>query len=69
MPRIDHVNQTRTQQVTLFLRVRTVFHDQNRNCRFSAEIIQNPAGRNEKNATFQGKITNPAIVQGEHLKR
>lgn len=41
--RVDHVGQTRTQQVILFLRARTVLHGQNRNCSVSATSIQNPA--------------------------
>jgi hypothetical protein len=47
--RVDHVNQTRTQQVVLFLMVRTVLHGWNRNCRASEEIMQNPASHGEKN--------------------
>jgi len=48
VPPIDHIDQTRTQQIILFLSARAVLHGQNRNCRVSPEIIRKPAGHGEK---------------------
>jgi hypothetical protein len=52
VPRVDHVDQSRTQQIILFGRARTVLHGQNQNCRVSPQIIQNPAGHGEKKRGF-----------------
>jgi len=48
MLRINHVDQTRAEQIVFFLGARAVLHGQNRNGRVSVEIIQNTAGHGEQ---------------------
>lgn len=48
MPRVDHVDKSRAQQVILFQRARAMLQGQNQNCRVWPQIIQNPAGQDEK---------------------
>jgi hypothetical protein len=50
VPPIDHVDQTQAQKVILLLRARTMLHGQNRNCRVSTKITQNPAGYGKQNS-------------------
>ena len=65
MPTIDHIDQTRTQQIILFLSARTVLHGQNRNCKVSAQIMQNLGVKSEKNQISLQEINDMGLVQGE----
>lgn len=51
--RVDHVDQTRAQQVVLVRRAGAMLHAADRICRVSSGIIGNPAADGEKNRLFR----------------
>ena len=48
VPRVDQIDQPRTQQIILFWWARAMLHGWDQNCRVLNEIIRNPARRGEK---------------------
>ena len=64
---INHVDQTRTQQVILFLRARTVLHARTEIAGFRPKSYKTLRPKARKTATFQHKINDMSVVQGERM--
>ena len=65
VPRVDHVDQPRTQQIILLRRARATFHGQDKIAAFRRKSYETLQGVARKTTTFQHKINGMGVVQGE----
>ena len=65
VPPVDHVDQTRAQQVILFQRARAMLHGRTEIAGFRWKSCETLQAMARKTATFQRKINGMGVVQGE----
>jgi hypothetical protein len=65
VPLVDHVDQTRTQQIILFRRARAVLHGRTEIAGFQTKLYETLQQMVRKTTPFQHEINHIDVVQGE----